>query len=257
MRKNRNDISGLSFNCLTAIRYVYSRKGKELWEFKCECGNTTISRKGDVMRGRSKSCGCKTSELIAQSKIKHGLVRHPLYNIWSGMKDRCYNKNNIHYDRYGGRGIIVCDRWRLDFKAFYDDMIKYYVAGFSIDRINNDGNYEPTNCRFSDSKQQNLNNSSNRRIKSNLGDLTVSEISERTGLYLHTVFARANSKYKDKDITRPVGLKINTEWGFISRKEAAERSGLNYRTLKSRIQLGWPEEKLLIPLRRNKLQKLK
>jgi len=245
----RKELTGQKFNYLTALRFSHSSKGKALWVFQCDCGKTITTRGGDVTMGKSKSCGCKTSEYISASKFKHGLLGHPLYTVWSHIKDRCYNPNSKHFHRYGGRGITVCARWLNDFKAFYDDMLPLYIEGFSIDRVDNNGNYEPSNCRFADAKQQSLNKENNRRIDTEeWGSITISEASERTGIFLQTLYHRVNSKYKNKNILREPGIKINTPWGLLSRQEAAAKSGISYRTIKSRIQLGWPEDRLLIPI---------
>lgn len=96
---------------------------------------------------------------------KHGLRKTRLYRIWANMKSRCYNPNTSHYDRYGGRGIKVYEDWIHDFKTFYDwSMQNGYADNLSIDRINNDGNYEPDNCRWVSSKEQSNNVCSNKNI---------------------------------------------------------------------------------------------
>jgi hypothetical protein len=97
-------------------------------------------------------------EKTASLKFTHGLHDHPLYARWKGMKVRCYNKNAIQYCDWGGRGIIICDEWKNNFKTFYDWAITSgYKKELHLDRINNDGNYEPTNCRFVTQAQNNKN----------------------------------------------------------------------------------------------------
>lgn len=126
----------------------------------CECGNTTTVVLKDLRKGTTKSCGCYKKEINAEqiSKLRrtHGKYLHPLYHTWEGMKTRCYNKNCPKYEYYGGRGIKVCDRWIQSFDNFLLDMGERPL-GMSIDRINNDGNYEPSNCRWATMSQQRIN----------------------------------------------------------------------------------------------------
>jgi len=115
------------------------------WLCRCDCGNTTKVFTSHLASGAIISCGCYGAE----RRTKHGLRRHRLYNIWDNMKRRCSNPQTTPYDWYGGRGIMVCQEWQENFQAFYDwAMANGYEEGLEIDRINNDGNYEPGNCRW-------------------------------------------------------------------------------------------------------------
>ena len=118
---------------------------KRIALFECECGSDFIARVNAVKVGHKKSCGCKRG----LSNNTHNLSKHPLYRKWSGMITRVTNNKEEKWHRYGGRGITICDEWRNDFKAFYDWSIKNgWKKGLTIDRINNDGNYEPSNCQW-------------------------------------------------------------------------------------------------------------
>jgi predicted DNA-binding protein (UPF0251 family) len=113
--------------------------------FRCYCGNEFEAHIADVKSNKTTSCGCYK----IQKATTHGLIKHPIYKVWADMKTRCYNPKHKHFHRYGGRGIKVCDDWENDFKKFYDFCTQNgYKKGLEIDRINNDGNYEPKNCRF-------------------------------------------------------------------------------------------------------------
>ena len=115
----------------------------------CDCGNIFESQLRHIESGAQKSCGC--------SKVKHGLDSHPLANIWRCMKARCHKKSSIMYYRYGGRGITICDEW-LNLENFVSwAESNGYKHGLQIDRIDNDGNYEPKNCRFVTCRQQQRN----------------------------------------------------------------------------------------------------
>lgn len=142
-------------------------QGHRLFECICDCGNVSITRMSRLKQDKVKSCGClnkeSASRLIENIKmhnLSHGhsvyknKKRLSEYNIWSGMKQRCFNINSNTYKFYGGRGITVCDRWKNSFENFLEDMGLKPGPEYSIDRINNDGNYEPSNCRWATPKEQ-------------------------------------------------------------------------------------------------------
>jgi hypothetical protein len=126
--------------------------------FRCDCGTEKAIDERHVRRGFIRSCGCLHSELAAVALTTHGHAkpahRSTEYRIWYAMKDRTLNPRSKPYPNYGGRGITVCDRWRDSFEAFLSDMGRRPSALYSIDRIDNDGNYEPGNCRWATWQQQ-------------------------------------------------------------------------------------------------------
>ena len=131
--------------------------------FLCSCGKEFSTLIQSVNSSLTKSCGCLNIKIAKETHTKHGLMNHPIYIIWKGMKQRCSNPNTRNYHRWGGRGIEVCKEWINDFKVFYDwSMSNGWKKGLQIDRINNDGNYYPDNCRFV-THFQNQQNKSNRR----------------------------------------------------------------------------------------------
>ena len=150
------DLSGLKFGRLKVLEYVgLDSNNQALWKCICECGcETTVL--GKLLRnGHTKSCGCYKREQTIVCNTTHGLCKHPLYNVWCHMKRRCYNIDYPDFKDYGARGISICDEWRYDFKSFYDWSMKNgYKPGLYIDRINNDGNYEPSNCRWTNMSVQ-------------------------------------------------------------------------------------------------------
>lgn len=120
-----------------------------MWDCLCSCGNQTTVRGAHLRGSDCQSCGC----LALEGKTLHGLSKTTEHVIWSGILQRCENKNNHGYRNYGGRGIKVCSRWK-DFENFYADMGRRPSSKHSIDRINNDGDYEPNNCRWATVSQQ-------------------------------------------------------------------------------------------------------
>lgn len=136
------------------------------WNCVCECGNYTTVALHHLTGGRINSCGCLKSEKTIERSTIHGKTNTRMFHIWQGMKRRCYNENDKNYKYYGGRGITVCDEWRNNFTTFYNWAIENgYTDDLTIDRINNDGNYEPSNCRWVTMAQQNRNKRNVLRIK--------------------------------------------------------------------------------------------
>lgn len=158
MSKTIIDIKGQRFCRLTAIRYV--KNG--VWLCECECGNTKMVDGTSLRRGKVKSCGCLLRERTIERSTKHHGSYDRLYRIWSGMKYRCFNADGERYKDYGGRGITVCDEW-LDYSTFrewannsgYDPAAPFGTC--TLDRIDTNGNYEPSNCRWVDYHAQALN----------------------------------------------------------------------------------------------------
>jgi len=156
------NLLGQKFGRLLVVEFIGSRKTgakthRAWWRCSCDCGGTHDVRASHLLSGESKSCGCL-------SKVTHGLSAgslggraHLSYTRWANMIQRCENTNNPRYASYGGRGIKVCARWRNSFEAFLEDMGHCPSPGMSIDRINNDGDYEPENCKWATASEQQLN----------------------------------------------------------------------------------------------------
>ena len=160
------DLAGKTFGRLSVIERVYVPKAHNvMWRCKCECGNETIAAAANIGK-TTFSCGCLAREaarnLLTGNTYQrtHNSSQTTEYRIWSKMRDRCLNPNNPKYHRYGGRGITICKRWLDDFESFRSDM-GMRPPGLSVDRIDNDGNYEPSNCHWGTSGEQSRNKSTN------------------------------------------------------------------------------------------------
>ena len=159
--------TGDKYDRLTIVKEVENINMKNVRFFlcSCECGNQKVIALNSLRRGDTKSCGCYRKQIVTERSVTHGLWGQPLYNTWVNMKQRCYNPNFRDYKNWGGRGIKVCDRWINSFSNFINDMGER-PDGKSLDRINNDGDYEPSNCRWATSKEQIKNQRNTKSVKS-------------------------------------------------------------------------------------------
>jgi hypothetical protein len=190
----KKDITGERFGKLVAIKSVEpvnhhlkggKRKPVTRWLLKCDCGNLLETDLMHITRkkGGTKSCGCVGKTKLFKTKdIKH---YRRLYNIWHKMKYRCFVPTSNDYQKYGGRGIIVCDRW-LEFSLFYNDMVDTYQPGLTIERIDVNGNYEPGNCTWIPNKDQ----AKNRRTTIWINGLCAKDACLKAGINYRTFIQR-------------------------------------------------------------------
>jgi len=143
---------------LRVICRVEHASRQAMWKCKCKCGNEVIVVGQSLREGLTQSCGCWHKELLGKRSTKHGGTGTPEHDIWNGIKKRCYNPNVEYYDRYGGRGVRMCKRWRESFKNFLADVGPRPSPKHSLDRFpDNNGDYEPGNVRWATQSEQMLN----------------------------------------------------------------------------------------------------
>lgn len=176
------DITGMRFGRLVALELVRTeQKGKysyRYWRCQCDCGKERITAQRYLLDGGSKSCGC----IIGQHKRTHGGTGTTEFRIWDSMRRRCGDPTHPSYPGYGGRGIAVCDRWQQDFAAFRHDMGPRPSLDYQIERQDNDGNYEPSNCVWATRVEQSNNRRSSRHLTLNGETLTMAQWERRLGM---------------------------------------------------------------------------
>ncbi len=186
--------------------YQHPPSGKvRACKVQCDCGTIKIVRLNTLVLGLTQSCGCIFTEMIVKRNTKHGLSKDPLYGMWLGMKNRCYIKSNNEYHNYGGRGIKVCDEWRSDFVSFHKWAYSHgYQKGLTIDRIENDGNYEPNNCRWATHVEQGQNRSNNHKLYFNNKYQTLSQWAREVDLSPGVILSRIKRGWStEKILTTP------------------------------------------------------
>lgn len=207
----RIDLTGMQFGNwivkdFIGVREVGNSKVKKaFWLCECQCEKKTLREipTDSLKSGNSKSCGCEKTKALVKRSTKHGFARRGkngtgIYHVWYAMINRCKNKNDKRYIDYGGRGICVCDKWADSFIAFKDWAFSNgYKEGLTIDRINNDGDYEPSNCRWTDYKTQANNKRGCRYVEIDGEIHTVMQWCEILDIPYSTVMGRKN-RNKDK-----------------------------------------------------------
>lgn len=166
------------------------RDGVVWWFCRCDCGNTITVRGESLRRGTTKSCGCLRRELVAaRTRKTNAIERHPLYHVWVGMRARCRNPNDPRFASYGGRDIVVCERWR-DFWKFVEDVGPRPSTKHTLDRRDNAGPYSPENCRWATSKEQQRNSRANQTLTFDGRTQCIAAWAEEMGIAMGTLRAR-------------------------------------------------------------------
>lgn len=165
------DLTGRKFGRMEVIGFaglkIFPSTKMKYWICRCECGNEKVVCGSNLKNGHISSCGCFRREDAISRFTTHGMAGTPLYEIWSSMMTRCYNEKCKAFPNYGGRGIVIEEPWKSSFQAFYDDMAAGFQEGLEIDRIEVNGNYCKSNCRWATLNEQANNKRSNRLVTIN------------------------------------------------------------------------------------------
>lgn len=214
------DLIGKRIGHWTVLGVSYTKgNGNVYLKCKCDCGKIKEVFYGNLVRQTTLSCGCEAKKKTSERTKTHGLSKTRLFDIWRGMKQRCYDKKCSGYNHYGSRGIIVCDKWKNDFKTFYDwSMSNGYKDNLTIDRIDVNGNYEPSNCRWTTVKEQARNTRNNRYITYNGETHCLSEWEEIKKLPKGIITSRLSRGYTETEaLTVPIQNKCDK--GYLKMKK--------------------------------------
>jgi hypothetical protein len=204
MPQRFEDLTGNRYGRLVALRREPSERYTK-WACQCDCGNLKTVQAVSLKNGDTQSCGCLFRERASKrfkgrkDRITHGLSRSPEYRVWASMLERCRNPNTVGYPRYGGRGIKVCERWD-SFDNFIADMGRRPSGDYSIEREDNDGNYEPSNCRWATREEQAYNRTKTILIDYRGAKITTLEASKISGLSTNIVKTRWFKGWSAEDI---------------------------------------------------------
>lgn len=215
MDRKFKDLTGLKFGFITVVAFAGGDGNGANWLCRCDCGRES-TRKSSALR-YVKSCGCKNNRRCTANlqRVRHGQSREVYYKAWQGMHERCSRPAHRSWKHYGGRGIRVSEKWET-FEGFWEDMGSAYEPGLQIDREDNNGNYEKSNCRWVTGKV----NCNNRMNSIRIFGLAISEITELFGLSKHTVYRRMKAGWSDEQILTPSDKKKRTDRKSPPRKDA-------------------------------------
>ena len=201
------DLTGQRFGRLLAIEPTdEKRNGKVKWLCRCDCGNTATVLNYNLLNRHTLSCGCLQRERAKESATTHSMCGTRLYRTWAHMRERCLNPNTRNYDGYGGRGITICDEW-LKFDSFAEWAIESgYSADLTIERIDNDKGYTPSNCRWATPFEQASNKRSNHTFTIDGVTDTMTNWARKFGIKPTTVFDRLHNGWSEFEaLTIPIG----------------------------------------------------
>lgn len=253
---NLQDLAGKRFGRLVAIRLSNRRSGrKTYWDCKCDCGNLKTVRTDILKNGTTLSCGClkKEQDKInlpnGQGRVKHGFSRTRIYNIWENMHSRCENPANTRYADYGGRGIKVCSQWKSVKNFISWAYFHGYQSNLTIDRVNVNGNYEPSNCRWVDLETQANNKRNNVFIEYKGKSQTIPQWAKELGIDQGLIRNRYRRgvqppKIFQKELVPANSHLITYEGKTQNIAEWAKELGIKPKTLAERIRQGIKQPKL-------------
>lgn len=203
----RKDLKGQKINKLLVLEFFENKNKRTYWKCLCDCGNIKEILGTHLVQGKTKSCGCYNSEKASQSCKNRTIIPNKrIMYIWQSMKQRCYKEDSISYKNYGAKGIKICNEWLNNPKVFYDWAINNgYEERLTIDRINNNGDYEPNNCRWTDWETQMRNTKHNIIINYQGETNCVKYFIDKYKLNQFAIYSRLKRNWSVKDaIEKPV-----------------------------------------------------
>lgn len=206
------DLTGMKFGKLTVLGIAFKKPRKPhgyriYWKCRCECGNCCDVLSDNLTRDHTLSCGCLLKEISHKINYKHGLTHTQIYNVWASIKQRCFYSKSISFQNYGGRGITMFEDWINDFQAFYNYVSKlphFGEEGYTLDRIDNNGNYEPNNIRWVTKKEQANNTRRNIIIEYQGKKMSLKEAANLSGIDYTALFERYKKGDTGERLFRPV-----------------------------------------------------
>jgi hypothetical protein len=202
---NAKDLTDRRFGRLTVLEVCGRKKSYLLWRCKCDCGQEAKVASHRLLGGITTSCGCFQRQRAKESNTRHGLTGTAELFTWNAMLDRCYDPKNKSYERYGGRGIKVCERWLNSAEVFVQDMGLRPSAEYSIERLNNDGDYEPSNCKWATRYEQSRNRRSCRFVEYNGERLNLLDMAKKYNIKRATLTQRLDAGWPvEKALLTPI-----------------------------------------------------
>ncbi len=239
------DLTGRRFGRLVAESFSHKdQHGQFVWNVVCDCGTRKKVSRGNLI-GKTKSCGCMKRENSGANLRTHGLSGTKTHRAWKSMVARCHIASATGFKNYGARGILVCDRWRDSFSNFLSDMGEC-PAGLSIERIDVNGNYEPSNCRWATNAEQGENKRNSVTFVAG-SRLTLKQAAENAGVTYDALRARRARGWPDEDAVslgknaKRTAARIMSGGLSLTIAEWAARLGMSTRSIRLRIQSGWSE----------------
>lgn len=253
------DLSGQRFGRWLVLERIpgLNKSGQARYMCRCDCGTEKAVTGGYLRDGRTTSCGCARRELWSQRMQTHGLSKHRLFPTWVAMMGRCYNTNNAAYNRYGGRGITVCERWH-DVRHFIADNEVLAKPSLSIDRRDNDGPYSPANVRWASRREQSNNRRSNVLLTFEGRTQPLFDWAREVGIAPRTLWSRIRTGWPTGEALTTTADKTNRRGSLIAfRGETktvanwAREVGLPYSVVRTRIyKYGWSVDRALTTRKR-------
>lgn len=244
------NMAGKKVGRLLVLKRIENTKdGKPQYLCKCDCGNYSKTNGKLLRNGHTRSCGCHGREARIKSLTKHSACKTPTYQSWTSMRSRCQNPAYHAFSLYGGRGIVICKRWG-DFRNFLSDMGERPSMQHTLDRINPNKGYSPSNCRWADKKTQARNRRCMVHISYQGKSQTLADWADATGLPLTTIKMRYLRGLSPKQILgAPKRTPERVAFGgeLITYPELARRVGMSYITLRWRIRKGWSLSEAILP----------